>query len=240
MLKFMKAAVAATALCVGFGAQAATVESSYAVTSTTNKNGVEIAFGWDYSLGSGLSRVFGFKDPGELTIFDDGTATITGTVFNADDMSSGFVLDLNMDSTFLQAPKFKDVFNRAVEHGNERYFDFETGTAIGFGVLGGLDLTLSRFPVDGDAVYQMGGGLLPDIGANQHTNEFGASVWFGVETIDSATCAICSNNQVVDDLAGKQLDLVANLEPISSVPLPAGMVLLLSGLGLMGAVSRRR
>jgi hypothetical protein len=239
MLKFLKAAAAATVLCVGFGAQAATVESNYKVTNTINKLGTPIAFGWEYALDGSLSPIFVFDAPGTMTIFDDGTATISGTVYNANDAASGFAFDFNMDSTFLQVPKFKDVFDRAVEHGNERYFDFENGTAAGFGNLAGLDLTLSRFPVDGEAVLQMGGGLLPAVGANQHSNDFGASVWFGVESIDSATCVLCDNNAVIAGLQGEQADLVANLELVSTVPLPAGSVLLLSGLGLMAAFRRR-
>lgn len=241
MFKKLKAAGIAAAMLIGTSASAATVTESYSVTSTLNKLGNPVAFGWMTSIAPGLSAVFNFKDPGSFTVFDDGTANMSGTVFNDDDMSSGFTFSLDLDSSFLVAPTFKAAFPDVVAHGNEEFFDPEGGTVSGFGVLAGLDFTISRFPTDGSAVFQYGGGLSPDRGTNQHNGNFGFSVWLGAGTITSSTCLVCDSPEIVN-LQGAQFDIVGDLSAnqVPTVPLPAGGMLLLTGLGLFGALRMRR
>lgn len=239
MLKLCKAALAASFMCFGFQSTAATVTEVFSVEPTINKLGNPVSFGWEYSLASGLSAVFNFKDPGTFTLFDDGTATIVGKVYNDTDMASGFEFSMELDNTFLQTPVFKAAFVGVTAHGNEKFLDLESGVLTGFGVLDGLDMTISRFPVDGAAVFQYGGGITGVRGPNQHSPDFGISGWFGVETVTSSTCAVCSNNPTIDRLAGSQADLVANLT-VTTVPVPAGGVMLLSALGAVWGVRRRK
>lgn len=256
MIKLLKNAAFVATVCVGFGAQAATVTEEYDVQTTLNKLGVEIGLGWLGSLGSGLSASFSVQDEGIFQVFDDDTATLSATFFNNNDSSTGFDVVLNMDSTYPnnQAPEFKGAFADVADPGNVRFFDPESGTVSGFGAaLAGLDLEIGRFPgfdpanpnpTDPDdeiTAFQFGGGVpIPEVrGVNQHNADFGFSVWLQAISVTNNTCAICSNPEIAN-IVGEQFDIVGNLQEVSAVPLPAGSLLLLSGLGAMGVVRRRR
>ena len=209
-------------------AHAAMITNSYSVTSAIG-SGNDHSLWISGGLGAGIGSDFDFDPAGLFTLFDDGTATLSGTVISQDDNSSGFLLSFNYDNTFTFAPSFKSE-NGSVETMDTIYRDLEGGTLIGFGLLDGLDLTVTRRPSDGPYATQIGPGTATNNGANNKNQNFGMAHWLSL-IVDSASCSICDTSQI-KYLDGQQADINVDLAP---VPLPATAMLLLSGLlGLLG------
>ena len=228
MFTICRAVVAAGLTCFGLSAQAATV--SYDVTGTVHESGLIFGLWIDDGLDGQEDVIYAITETGSLVIEDDGTTKFKAKSRLVTDPLTGFDLEFDLDQDFLTRPSFKQVFD-GVEHGNEFYLDLEKGVLTGVGAHQGLDLGVTRFPVNGEFVFQIGGGITDEVGANQHTPAFGMSGWFEITSVLSATCndcgAIAADNSVI---LGAQADVNVDLN-IPSVPLPAGGLLLLSALG---------
>jgi hypothetical protein len=109
------------------------------------------------------------------------------------------------------------------------YRNLTGGTLIGTGILAGLNLTVTRKPIDGPWATQIGGSNGTNNGANNKNKNFGMANWFMIN-VTTATCRICSNNSVIANLNGKQGDINIDLVP---VPVPAAGFLLIGGLGAL-------
>lgn len=214
-------------------AHAAMVTNSYSVTSAVG-SGADHSLWISTGLGGGIGSDFDFDPAGLFTLFDDGTATLVGTVVSQDDSNSGFRLSFNYDDIFTFMPSFKSE-NGSVETMDTFYRDLEGGSLTGFGLLDGLNLSVTRRPADGPYATQIGPGTATNNVANNKNQNFGMAHWFTI-IVDSATCQICDTDQIVG-LNGKQGDINVDLNP---VPLPAAAWFLISGtLGLL-AFQRRK
>jgi len=202
--------VAATLTAPTF-AQAATVDGTYIVTPALSVSaGVPISIWLERILSPGLSTVYALTSPGTMVADADG-AMIDGRVANLNNASAGFVFDFDYDRDFSDnadpTPEFKVVFPGVTPHGNEDYIDMEGGTLTGVDGFAGLNMTVSRAPVSGEAVTQIGGGITSDIGANQHNSNYGLSGWFLIESVDvdMAACALCLEDELFyQNLVGTQ------------------------------------
>jgi hypothetical protein len=92
-------------------------------------------------------------------------------------------------------PAFKSENGSAEVLGSTIYRDLEGGTLIGFGLLAGLDLTVSRNPVNGNFATQIGPSNGTDIGANNKNKNYGLANWLFL-TVTSNTCSICDSDEI--------------------------------------------
>jgi len=234
--KFIGVLAAAATVTTISGASAATLESSWTATSAIG-SGADHSMWLSHGLGNGIGKDFNFTN-GLLNLFDDGTGTLTATAVSQNNANAGFTVSVRYDNTFLQTPKFKSE-NGSVATGDTFFRDMESGTLTGFGVLAGLDASLTRMPADGKYATQFGSGTATSNGANNKNNQFGMANWFNF-SIDQANCAICSNNSVLDGIinAGSvQGDFNLNLAP---VPLPASGWMLIAAAGGLAGMRRRK
>lgn len=244
-------AAASAAFLTATAAQASTITGVFDVTPAVSSSTNDPYSLWFIeALAPGLNESYTLTSPGKM-VADAAGAVITGSTVNFNGMNAGFDFTLTYDRDFsdlpITTPMFKDVFGdevnnipNAVEHGNEDYLDLESGTITGTGFFDGLVMTVTRAPVDGSVATQVGGGILSQIGANQHNSNYGLSGWFLIDTVDSANCANCTDQGFYQGLVGKQGDVNFDLTP-APVPLPATGLLLLGALGLTaGARARKR
>lgn len=252
MRKIILTTFAAIALAIS-SAHAATLTTSYSVTSAVG-SGNDHSLWIRNGLGGGIGSDFDFKPAGLFSLFDDGTATLTGTVVSQNDMNSGFKLSFNYDNTypFEGGPQFKSENGSAAVVGQTIYRDLESGTLSGFGVLEGLNLAVSRRPANGPYATQIGPSNGKNIGANNKNKNFGMAHWLTLQIIypepdknsDNVQrlfsdeyeyrCEICERYA---HLNGRQADINVDLNP---VPLPAPVLLMLSGLAGLFGFSRRK
>ncbi len=237
---FMAAAMSAFAAT---SAMAVTLTEQYDATSAVgsgSNHSVWIAPG--ISKYHNIGSRFSFNPAGLFSLYSDGTATLTGMAESHDKAGSGFKVSFNYDSTFLQTPTFKSE-NGSKEVLGETFFrDVEGGTLMGYGILAGLNLAISRLPTDGKYAAQIGPSDGDNIGANNKNKEFGMAHWFKISVLNN-DCKICSY-WTKKKLHGAQGDVNVNLEggPVGGqVPLPASGLLLFGGLaGLAGLCRKRR
>lgn len=140
------------------------------------------------------------------------TATLTGDIVQNGLPNNKFHVDLSFTNGVTgpnaHGPKCG---GDCTDAANWQFFELVSGSLTGFsGVVDGLMLSLSHRT--GTPLPQLGDG------ANDKNDEFGFSTWFSV------------NNQ-----SNQYGDINLNLSP---VPLPAGVVLLLTGLAGLGAARR--
>ena len=240
-----KICLLATLALAPFGAQAATLGAFDVTAATSERNGTPHSLWFAPLLAEGLDRVFTLSSPGSF-IADMMGATMTGSVENISNGDAGFDFAFEFDRDFsdndIDTPSFKAVWEDVMEHGNEDYFDFEHGTVTGTGGLAGLNFELVRSPADGEYVFQTGGGITGEVGANQHNDHFGGSGWMEISavSVDLDQCTLCTfDESFYLGLVGSQSDVNVNLSPIT-VPVPAAGVMLLTALGGFGAIARRR
>lgn len=232
-LKLVLAAIATVALTSGT-AIAATISAQYQATSAVG-SGADHSLWISGGLGGGVGSDFDFDPAGLFTLFSNGLATLTGKVVSQTNAGAWFDLAFNYDSTFLQTPNFKSE-NGSVATGDTFYRDLEDGTLIGGGILAGLNISVTRAPVNGYYATQIGSGTAQNNGANNKNNNFGMANWFKI-SITSATCSICTTSQISNLVAnGGQGDINVDLTP---VPVPAAGLLLVGALGALGVLRRR-
>lgn len=236
----------AASLVVGASAaSAASVVNSWTATSAVG-SGSDHSLWISTGLGNGIGKDFDFVPGGAFNLFDDGTGTLTGNVESQNNAGSGFAVSYNYDSDFsgntVTTPVFKSE-NGSVATSDTFYMDLEGGTLTGFGLLEGLNLSVSRMPADGRFATQIGSGTATQNGANNKNNEFGLANWFFITVDGAASCVICSNNSTIANLVnsvnGIQGDLNLNLTP-SPVPLPASGLMLLAAAGGLAGLRRRK
>lgn len=104
------------------------------------------------------------------------------------------------------------------------YFDFVTATLTGIGDLAGTVLTLEIFPIDDDGLPAMPGQL--GMGANDKDAGMGFSTWFSWTDQDGRS-------------GRGDVNLQLAMQP-PEIPLPMPALLLLTGLGAMGATRKFR
>ncbi len=236
-MRFRTLFSAVTALALSLGAASAataTVTNQYKASSAIG-SGADHSLWISTGLGGGIGKDFDFDPAGLMTFLADGTASLIGRVVSQSNAGAWFDLAFNFDSTFLQTPNFKSE-NGSTETTGTFFRDLESGSLTGGGILAGLDLSITRLPVNGYYAAQIGAGTPTQNGANNKNNNFGMAVWFKIG-VESATCSICSGNGVIDNLDGKQGDVNIDLSP---VPVPAAGLLLAGALGALGILRRRR
>lgn len=250
----------ALALSVG-AAPAKTLTSEYSATSAAVGSGSGNSMFLKRGLGFKVRKKFDFDPSGVLSLYDDGTATLTGRVVSKRNPDAYFDLVFNYDNTFLTSPVFKSQ-KGSVATGDTFFRDLEGGTLIGGGVLAGLDMSVTRARSDGRFATQFGSGTETKRGANNKNANFGMASWFKF-SVDQALCRICGNKAISKRAAGGPVwgNLKLDLDPMQSfepdpaiqpavftaavedpapVPLPAGGFLLIGGLTSLAALRRRK
>lgn len=167
-------------------------------------------------------------------VYDGMNATLTADVVNYGD--SDLTLTLNMDLTrTLTAPASPKCEQGGCDTSDWEYFTIDpTATLTGYGDLAGLVLEMTEHPSVGVHPPQIG------IGANSKTNsELGFAVWFDW-TVTSGANGVAGSDYGFDGTSlgnSQHGDINIALAP---VPLPAGAVLLFTGLAGLGVMRRRR
>lgn len=224
-----KTFIAAAAIAVtSSGAFAATLTATYDVTSAEssayNSSGGHSVWLPSETSGGGNADHFDFLSAGTFSVYDDGSATLTGI---ASHETSGAANGFEVSVSFAQAPGTyagkKELSNAAyapigtIDPSTWSFYNLMSGTLKGFGSFAGSVLDLAEAPSDGSAPFQIG------FGANGKNLEFGGSGWF----------TYTKNNGT----ASYRGDFNVDLAP---VPLPASAFLLMGAIGGLGAMRRRK
>ena len=169
---------------------------------------------------------------------------LSGTVVSQDNANAGFVIDFDYNKFFVTngsvafTPTFKSE-NGSASASDAILRNLIGGTMTGTGILAGLNLSVTRLPANGSDATQVGSSPGTGTrGANNKNDNLGMANWFKI-TVDSSACGtFCTTNaSEISSLNGRQGDINVDLAP---VPLPAGMLLLLTGIAGLGAARRRK
>ncbi len=229
----IKTTAAAAALSVvGTVAGAATVVDHFHATSAYNDAYGRYGSGHSAHLPSvhGGSD-FDFVNHGNFTIYDDGSARLTGRIIS-DSLGAdyGFNVDIRYQAESSATPK-KELRGKAysnkggpVDTSTWSFYAMLSGTLTGVGKFAGITHNLFEAPVSGLHPFQVG------YGANGKNVGFGGSGWFFHSDDASVNCKV---NQS-DCFRG---DFNVNL---AHAPVPAAGLLLPAALGAMGFAARRR
>ena len=244
-------AILGTAVCaviMAGGGSAATMTKQFDATSAVG-NGSDHSLWFKLGIGGAAYTDFDFDPAGTLTLFDDDTMTLVGSTTSQNipeigGVAAGFEIDFSYNNVFTNSggaftPEFKSE-NGSVEVLGQTFFRNMTGgTLTGTGILDGLVLTVERLPEEGPEATQIGPSDGVNEGANNKNTNYGMANWFKITGItDACTSTFCDS--VTDDFAyldGSQGDINIDLAP---VPLPAGLLLLLTGIGGLAAVRRTK
>lgn len=229
-------AIVALALTAAAPVSAASVTAQYKATSAVG-SGSDHSIWISSGLGAGIGSDFDFNPAGLFALFSDGTATLTGNIVSQTRADAGFALSFNYDSTFDGfSPAFKSENGSQAVAGQTFFRDLESGSLSGTGVLAGLELTVTRKPLNGPYATQIGPSNGVNNGANNKNKNYGLANWFSINVIRS-DCSVCDNNSVIANLNGKQGDVNIDLAP---VPVPAAGLMLIGGLAALGGLHRKR
>ncbi len=222
-------------------ASAATYSASSAIsTSNSNDHSVWLSRGISDSL---TNRDFDFVPSGTFTLGAGNTGTLTGSVVSQGNPGAGFDVSFNFAnaSTLGFSPNFKPEQGSVFNPVDGFFLNMTGGTLTGTGLLAGLNISATLMtggPGDNYAV-QVGSGIdATTTGANNKNPNFGMAFWFAMTTDRDAAddCAICDAS-TFGRINGRQGDVNIDLAP---VPLPASALLLIAGLGGLGAMRARR
>ncbi len=240
-------ALAGAFAIVGATAQAAYLYEASSYDTVAGSHSVWISTG----LGGGIGTDFNFDPVGLFLTNKVDFGQLSGRLVSADSTpadENGFIMDFSYDGTFVDSHgnPFNPLFKDEGPDGPAEYFlNLVGGTLKGFGSkLEGLNLKVEAKPIDGPYATQVGDA------SNAKNNNYGLANWFTVfldGDLADQTCAICTNNQTIANLAnGVQGDVNINLELIDDnavipdVPLPAAGWMLIAGVGGMVAAGRRK
>jgi len=243
-MKKLAAVLAATATAALFSASASDVSAStitkqYKATSADGNN-ADHSLWISGGLGNGIGSDFDFIPAGTLTQYDTDLMSLTGTVVSQSDASASFIVDFQYDKDFTDensnvfTPKFKSENGSKEVPGVTEYWNLAGGTLTGTGILNGLNLTVERKPPNGPYATQIGPSDGSNEGANNKNVNLGMANWFTISVVagdcKSKFCAGLSSNNRQGDI---NIDLHA-------APLPAGVLLLLTGIAGFGVARRRK
>jgi len=184
---------------------------------------------------------FDFSTPGLFSIFNDGTATLTGTIVS-DSLGSAQSYDVNVSfdvsSEGSGGPK-KELKSAAysptgggIDTDDWRYFSMTSGTLTNLDPTSTVTYYLFEAPKNDKHPFQIG------FGASGKNLLFGGSGWFYRTTDANVDCGAAGVSCSKGDF---NLDLSANtIPPAPVVPVPAAGLLLPVGLGALAFASRRR
>lgn len=191
-----------------------------------------------------------------------GTATLTGTIASVANNDLTFDFEVNLSDSDPQDgycqytwPAYNCVTgDKIMGNGDVKgplldqsivdmwdFFSFDSGTLEGTGALDGFDLTLTD-KTDGEHKPQLGKG------ANAlEVGDFGFSTWFNFDSTDGEGTEVSLDGVTYVFGASGSGDInvdVNNGEVLpdnpAPVPLPAGIWLMLAGMGALGAAARAR
>jgi hypothetical protein len=213
------------------GAQAANVLATFSATAADSTHSGAPGGHALYSPGgngspaipNGGDARFVFDGNGMLTIYDDGTANLTGTLVSVGDSQSQWAIDLWLENArdhtdFVNGggmPKLELYSSNYVANGGAvdpttwYFFDMDEtrSTLTGVGsIANGEVLSLFQIPADGSKVFQIG------FGANGKNLNLGFSEWLGYEGPNY--------NSTHSDL---NIDLTFIPPPTQVIPTPAAL-----------------
>ncbi|MEL7488126.1 MAG: VPLPA-CTERM sorting domain-containing protein [Pseudomonadota bacterium] len=183
---------------------------------------------------------FDFSPEGFLTINPDGTGQLVGTIVSQVDPR--FAFDVVIDFLGLSGPGSGGPKKElracayagtcsggapAVDTDSWDYFSLTGGTLTGLEALAGITFDVSERPRNNVHPMQIGDG------ANNKNGQFGLSVWFYLTVSGMCDNVLCDEILAQNSLRG---DFNLNL---TETPLPAGVLLFLTGLAGVGAARRR-
>ena len=234
-MKHIFAAVA-IALAAATSASAAVITDKFSVSSAVG-SGADHSVWIRNGIGPGIGSDFDFDPDGMFTMYDDGTAKLTGSVKSQGALNAGFKVSFDYNNVFSWgAPVFKSE-NGSAATSETIYRNLTGGTLLGTGILEGLTLSVTRNPPNGPYATQIGPSNGVNNGANNKNKNFGMAHWFLIE-VERADCKYCAKySDYIKKLDGRQGDVNVDLTP---VPVPAAGFLLVGGLALMGGMARRR
>ena len=179
---------------------------------------------------------FDFVPEGFFVVNPDGSAQLTGTIFSQVDPS--FAFEVVVDFIGLAGPGSggpKQELRACAYNGGcgnidpntWSYFSLTGGTFTGLGSLAGIAFDVTERPENNVHPAQTG------VGANNKNGNVGLSVWFYLTLTGQCDNVLCDDIAQLDRIVG---DFNLNL---SETPLPAGVLLFLTGLAGFGAARRR-
>ena len=229
----------AIAISVG-AAEARTLVQSFLTSSAVSDdyhNGSSDHSAWLPNAPYGSD--YNFAPSGKFSIYDDGFATLQGTIESQSNPEARFTVSVNFQSTDDGTPK-EELISSAyapdgpVDPSTWSFFNLTSGSLIGSGLNAFTSYSLAEAPESGAHPFQIG------IGANGKNIQLGGSGWFFYTPLFQ--CEGPCEAALAPTYQGDFNLTFANDPDFgpSPVPLPAGGLLLIGAFGALAAVGRRK